>query len=287
MRQLKIQQQITVRESKSVTSYFNDINKEQMVGPDEESDLAIKIQQGDKAALQKLIKANLRFVVSVAKQYQNKGLPLEDLISEGNMGLVKAAEKFDHTKGFKFISYAVWWIRQSIMHALGEYSRQIRLPQNQIGLLRKINGEVIEFMQRYDREPTSHELSKKLGEPVDKIEFLLNSNFNASSLDAPLSNNGSSDDFSMHNTLPSTAETDKEVMRQSLSTDINKILDELTERQAYILKRTFGIGCAHAETLEEISEELGLSRERVRQIKDTTIRKIKAKGWDKLLIEYL
>lgn len=286
MRQLKIQQQITVRESKSVTSYFNDINKEQMVEPDEEYDLAIKIQQGDKAALQKLIRANLRFVVSVAKQYQNKGLPLEDLISEGNMGLVKAAEKFDHTKGFKFISYAVWWIRQSIMHALGEYSRQIRLPQNQIGLLRKINGEVIEFMQRYDREPTSHELSEKIGEPVDKIEFLLNSNFNASSLDAPLSD-GSGDDFSMHNILSSTVETDKEVMRQSLSTDINKILDELSERQAYILKRTFGIGHTQAETLEEISEELGLSRERVRQIKDTTIRKIKAKGWDKILIEYL
>ena len=157
MRQLKIQQQITVRESKSVTSYFNDINKEQMVEPDEESDLAIKIQQGDKTALQKLIKANLRFVVSVAKQYQNKGLPLEDLISEGNIGLVKAAERFDHTKGFKFISYAVWWIRQSIMHALGEYSRQIRLPQNQIGLLRKINSEVIEFMQHYNREQTQPE----------------------------------------------------------------------------------------------------------------------------------
>ena len=286
MRQLKIQQQITVRESKSVTSYFNDINKEPMVEPDEESDLAIKIQQGDKAALERLIKANLRFVVSVAKQYQNKGLNLEDLISEGNIGLVKAAERFDHTKGFKFISYAVWWIRQSIMHALGEYSRQIRLPQNQIGLLRKINSEVIEFMQRYDREPTPHELSEKIGEPVDKVEFLLNSNFNASSLDAPLSD-GSGDDFSMHNILSSTVETDKEVMRQSLSTDISKILDELSERQAYILSRTFGIGCAHAETLEEISEELGLSRERVRQIKDTTIRKIKAKGWDKLLIEYL
>ena len=286
MRQLKIQQQITVRESKSVTSYFNDINKEQMVEPDEESDLAIKIQQGDKAALQKLIKANLRFVVSVAKQYQNKGLPLEDLISEGNIGLVKAAERFDHTKGFKFISYAVWWIRQSIMHALGEYSRQIRLPQNQIGLLRKINSEVIEFMQRYDREPTPQELSEKIGEPVDKVEFLLNSNFNASSLDAPL-NNSNSDDFSMHNILSSTVETDDEVMRQSLSTDISKILDELSERQAYILKRAFGVGCAHAETLDEIGEELGISRERVRQIKDTTIRRIRDKGWDKILIEYL
>ena len=286
MRQLKIQQQITVRESKSVTSYFNDINKEPMVEPDEESDLAIKIQKGDKAALERLIKANLRFVVSVAKQYQNKGLNLEDLISEGNIGLVKAAERFDHTKGFKFISYAVWWIRQSIMHALGEYSRQIRLPQNQIGLLRKINGEVIEFMQRYDREPTPQELSEKIGEPVDKIEFLLNSNFNASSLDAPLSD-GSGDDFSMHNILSSTVETDKEVMRQSLSTDITKILDELSERQAYILKRTFGIGCAHAETLDEIGEELGISRERVRQIKDTSIRRIRDKGWDKILIEYL
>ena len=286
MRQLKIQQQITVRESKSVTSYFNDINKEPMVEPNEESDLAIKIQKGDKAALERLIKANLRFVVSVAKQYQNKGLNLEDLISEGNIGLVKAAERFDHTKGFKFISYAVWWIRQSIMHALGEYSRQIRLPQNQIGLLRKINSEVIEFMQRYDREPTPHELSQIIGEPVDKIEFLLNSNFNASSLDAPLSD-GSGDDFSMHNILSSTVETDKEVMRQSLSTDIIKVLDELSERQAYILKRAFGVGCAHAETLDEIGEELGISRERVRQIKDTTIRRIRDKGWDKILIEYL
>ena len=286
MRQLKIQQQITVRESKSVTSYFNDINKEPMVEPNEESDLAIKIQKGDKAALERLIKANLRFVVSVAKQYQNKGLNLEDLISEGNIGLVKAAERFDHTKGFKFISYAVWWIRQSIMHALGEYSRQIRLPQNQIGLLRKINSEVIEFMQRYDREPTPQELSEKIGEPVDKVEFLLNSNFNASSLDAPL-NNSNSDDFSMHNILSSTVETDDEVMRQSLSTDISKILDELSERQAYILKRAFGVDCAHAETLDEIGEELGISRERVRQIKDTTIRRIRDKGWDKILIEYL
>ena len=285
MRQLKIATQITVREKKSITAYFNDINKYPLIEADQEAGLAIRIKEGDQIALQKLINGNLRFVVSVAKQYQNKGISLEDLISEGNLGLVKAATRFDHTKGFKFISYAVWWIRQSIMQSLGEDARQIRLPQNQIGSLRKINAAIGEFLQKNDREPTTQELCDITEISKDKIIFLRGHSFSGTSMDASL--DGEDDSFSLHNILSSDSSTDDSVMKQSLSTDLEMVMSKLTPRQAEVIKRVYGMGYYDAQTLEEVAENLGLSKERVRQIKESTLRKIRANDWSKLLRDYI
>tara|TARA_R110000744_G_scaffold11399_4_gene34551 strand:+ start:516 stop:1373 length:858 start_codon:yes stop_codon:yes gene_type:complete len=285
LRQLKIATQITVREKKSITAYFNDINKYPLIEADQEAGLAIRIKEGDQIALQKLINGNLRFVVSVAKQYQNKGISLEDLISEGNIGLVKAATRFDHTKGFKFISYAVWWIRQSIMQSLGEDARQIRLPQNQIGSLRKINAAIGEFLQKNDREPTTQELCDITEISKDKIAFLRGHSFSGTSMDASL--DGQDDSFSLHNILSSDNSTDSLVMKESLSSDLEMVMNKLTPRQAEVIKRVYGMGYYDAQTLEEVAENLGLSKERVRQIKERTLRKIRANDWSKLLRDYI
>ena len=285
MRQLKIATQITVREKKSITAYFNDINKYPLVTADKEAELAIKIQEGDEVALQELVNGNLRFVVSVAKQYQNKGVSLEDLISEGNFGLVKAAKRFDHTKGFKFISYAVWWIRQSIMQSLGEDARQIRLPQNQIGSLRKINAAVGDFLQKNDREPTTEELHALTEISKEKIIFLRGHMFAGVSMDASINNDDES--YSLHNILPSDSKTDSLVIKESLDADLQSVMDKLSWRQADIIKRFYGLGYPDAQTLEEISENIGLSKERVRQIRERTLRKIRVNGWGKILRDYV
>lgn len=283
MRQLKISKQITTRESKSITAYFNDINKYPLIDPQEESDLAIRIKQGDKQALQRLINGNLRFVVSVAKQYQKKGLNLEDLISEGNIGLVTAAERFDHTKGFKFISYAVWWIRQSIMKSLGDNSRAIRIPQNQVQLQRSISRATIAFMQEENRMPTDAEIAKIVEEPVDKVTFLNNNNFNGLSGDATIAEDSTATLFDF---MSSSNVTDKNLIDESLNTDLNYLLDKLTDRQSYIIKCFFGIG-TEPMSLIEIADDLGISQERVRQIKERVIRTMRAKGWDKILKDYV
>ena len=285
MRQLKITHQITVRESKSITSYFNDINKYDLIQPEEETELAERIQQGDKQALQRLVNGNLRFVVSVAKQYQNKGLTLEDLISEGNIGLVKAAERFDHTKGFKFISYAVWWIRQSIMQALGNDSRAIRLPQNQLQLQRQVARATMDFLQRNERMPTDQEIADIVDAPVHKVSFLNNNNFTGVSADAPMP--GAEDNYNLYDRLSSKAITDEHLIDESLSHDLNMVFDKMPKNEAFIIKRFFGIDCPYAMSMPEIAEELDVSTERVRQLKERGLRRIKANEWTKLLQDYV
>lgn len=283
MRQLKISKQITTRESKSITAYFNDINRYPLIDAQEEADLAVKIKKGDKQALQRLINGNLRFVVSVAKQYQKKGLNLEDLISEGNIGLITAAERFDHTKGFKFISYAVWWIRQSIMKSLGDNSRAIRIPQNQVQLQRRISNATIMFMQEKNRLPTDEEIAKIVEEPVDKVTFLNSNNFNGVSGDAVITEDSTATLFDF---MSSSNVTDKNLIDESLNTDLNYLLDKLTDRQSYIIKCFFGIG-VEAMSLIEIADDLGISQERVRQIKERVIKIMRVKGWDKILKDYV
>tara|TARA_Y100000385_G_C13052670_1_gene620556 strand:- start:476 stop:1330 length:855 start_codon:yes stop_codon:yes gene_type:complete len=284
LRQLKITQQITVRESKSITSYFNDISKLELIDASEESDLAVRIQQGDRVALERLVNGNLRFVVSVAKQYQNKGMLLEDLISEGNAGLIKAAEKFDHTKGFKFISYAVWWIRQSIMAALTDTAKSIRVPSNQIQLQRKISSAVLKFMQENERMPTSEEVAKQIDEPEHKVSFLLSNNFSGQSGDAMLSEDTKSTLFDL---MPSNDKTDNNLIIESLSKDIEEVLNKLEYRESYIIRHLFGIGIDRPHSKLEISEDLDISFERIRQIKEKALRRIKANGWNKILLDYV
>jgi RNA polymerase primary sigma factor len=284
MRQLKISTSITTR-SETLDKYLQDISRQPMITVNEEVELAQRIRQGDRAALEKLTRANLRFVVSVAKQYQNQGMSLTDLINEGNIGLLKAAEKFDETRGFKFISYAVWWIRQSILQALAEQSRNIRLPLNQVGLLNKISKESALFEQRYERRPTSEELSDILDIPAEKIDEALSHSGSPLSIDAPFEEGESN---SLLDVLPSgdTPTTDKSLMNESLATEIDRALSTLSEREKEILQMLFGIGCQEM-TLEEIGDHFGLTRERVRQVKEKALRRLRNTSRSTLLKTYL
>ena len=285
MRQLKITKSITNRESASLDKYLQEIGREELVTPDEEVELAQRIRKGDQEALEKLTRANLRFVVSVAKQYQNQGLSLPDLINEGNLGLIKAAEKFDETRGFKFISYAVWWIRQSILQALAEQSRIVRLPLNQVGSLNKINKALTRFEQENERQPTNEELSEMIDVPKDKISDTLRVGSRHVSVDAPFVEG---EDNSLLDVLPNddSPSADKGLVNESLNTEIERALSTLTDREREIVKSFYGIGCQEM-TLEEIGERFGLTRERVRQIKEKAIRRLKMPSRSKLLKAYL
>ena len=285
MRQLKITKSITNRESASLDKYLQEIGREELVTPEEEVELAQRIRKGDPIALEKLTRANLRFVVSVAKQYQNQGLSLPDLINEGNLGLIKAAEKFDETRGFKFISYAVWWIRQSILQALAEQSRIVRLPLNQVGSLNKINKALSKFEQEYERQPSNEELSEMIDVPKDKISDTLRVGSRHVSVDAPFVEG---EDNSLLDVLPNddSPSADKTLVNESLNTEIERALSTLTDREREIIKSFFGIGCQEM-TLEEIGERFGLTRERVRQIKEKAIRRLKSPSRSKLLKSYL
>jgi RNA polymerase primary sigma factor len=287
MRQLKITKSITNRESQSLEKYLQEIGKVDLLTPEEEVELAKRIKQGDQAALEKLTKANLRFVVSVAKQYQNQGLSLSDLINEGNLGLIKAAQRFDETRGFKFISYAVWWIRQSILQALAEQSRIVRLPLNKVGSLNKINKAFSELEQEYEREPSSDELADLLEIPTEEVETTLGVAARHVSMDAPFVEG---EDNSLLDVLEngSTPSTDQELeYNQSLRREIERSLSTLTERQCDVIKLYFGIGVEHPMSLEDIGEKFGLTRERVRQIKDKAINKLRSANRSKLLKNYI
>ncbi|MBN2264140.1 MAG: sigma-70 family RNA polymerase sigma factor [Prolixibacteraceae bacterium] len=285
MRQLKITKSITNRESASLDKYLQEIGKEELITVEEEVELAQRIKKGDHAALEKLTRANLRFVVSVAKQYQNQGLSLPDLINEGNLGLIKAAEKFDETRGFKFISYAVWWIRQSILQALAEQSRIVRLPLNQVGSLNKINKAFSKFEQEHERKPSPEELAESLDLPADKVADTLKVSGRHISVDAPFVDG---EDNSLLDVLPNadSPNADKALINESLAREIDRALTTLTERESDIVRLFFGIGCQEM-TLEEIGERFGLTRERVRQIKEKAIRRLRHTSRSKLLKTYL
>jgi RNA polymerase primary sigma factor len=274
MRQLKITKSITNRDSASLDKYLADIGKEGLLTVEEEVDLAQRIRKGDATALEKLTKANLRFVVSVAKQYQHQGLSLPDLINEGNLGLIKAASKFDETRGFKFISYAVWWIRQSILQALAEQSRIVRLPLNQVGAVNKIYRFLSDFQQKNFREPSPTEISEELDIPKKKIQQILKAAGKHMSMDAPLTNE--SDSISLADVLenPYTDSADELLMQESLYSEIERALTTLPEREAIIIKHFFGIGETEM-SLREIGDKLGLTRERVRQLKERALRKLR------------
>ena len=287
MRQLKITKSITNRESQSLEKYLQEIGKVDLLTPEEEVELAKRIKQGDQAALEKLTKANLRFVVSVAKQYQNQGLSLSDLINEGNLGLIKAAQRFDETRGFKFISYAVWWIRQSILQALAEQSRIVRLPLNKVGSLNKINKAFSELEQEFEREPSPEELAELLEIPTEEVETTLGVAARHVSMDAPFveGEDNSLLDVLENSTTPSTdAGLD---YNESLRREIERSLSTLTDRQCDVIKLYFGIGVEHPMSLEDIGEKFGLTRERVRQIKDKAITKLRSANRSKLLKNYL
>ena len=284
MRQLKITKSITNRESASLDKYLQAIGRKDLITVDEEVELAQKIKQGDQAALDKLVSANLRFVVSVAKQYQNQGLSLPDLIDEGNLGLIKAAQKFDETRGFKFISYAVWWIRQSILQALAEQSRIVRLPLNQVGSLNKIGKALQRFEQENERRPSPAELAEQLDVPVEKIADTMKVSGRHVSVDAPFVDG---EDNSLLDVLPNedSPMADSSLTQESLSKEVNRALEQLNPRERDILKMFFGIGCQEM-TLEEIGAKFDLTRERVRQIKEKAIRRLKGQK-SKLLKSYL
>ena len=287
MRQLKITKSITNRESQSLEKYLQEIGKVDLLTPEEEVDLAKKIKEGDQDALERLTKANLRFVVSVAKQYQNQGLSLSDLINEGNLGLIKAAQRFDETRGFKFISYAVWWIRQSILQALAEQSRIVRLPLNKVGSLNKINRAFSELEQEFEREPSPNELAELLEIPTEEVETTLGVAARHVSMDAPFVDG---EDNSLLDVLENNATptTDSGLeYSESLRTEIERSLGTLTERQMDVIKLYFGIGVDHPMSLEDIGERFGLTRERVRQIKDKAINKLRSSSRSKLLKHYL
>ena len=285
MRQLKITKSITNRESASLDKYLQEIGKEDLITVEEEVELAQRIKKGDQEALEKLTKANLRFVVSVAKQYQNQGLSLPDLINEGNLGLIKAAEKFDETRGFKFIAYAVWWIRQSILQALAEQSRIVRLPLNQVGSLNKINKAFARFEQENERTPSPEELANALELPKEKVSDTLRVAGRHVSVDAPFADG---EDNSLLDVLVNTdsPNADRGLINESLSTEVERALSTLTDREKDIIKYFFGIGCQEM-TLEEIGEKFGLTRERVRQIKEKAIRRLRHSSRSKLLKSYL
>jgi RNA polymerase primary sigma factor len=287
MRQLKITKSITNRESQSLEKYLQEIGKVDLLTPEKEVDLAKKIKQGDQIALETLTKANLRFVVSVAKQYQNQGLSLSDLINEGNLGLIKAAQRFDETRGFKFISYAVWWIRQSILQALAEQSRIVRLPLNKVGSLNKINRAFSQLEQEFEREPSSEELATILEISADEVETTLGVAARHVSMDAPFVDG---EDNSLLDVLenPNTPGTDSGLeYLDSLRREIDRSLGTLTDRQADVIKLYFGIGVEHPLSLEDIGDRFGLTRERVRQIKDKAINKLRSASRSKLLKHYL
>jgi RNA polymerase primary sigma factor len=285
MRQLKITKSITNRESASLDKYLQEIGKEDLITVEEEVELAQRIKKGDQKALEKLTRANLRFVVSVAKQYQNQGLSLPDLINEGNLGLIKAAEKFDETRGFKFISYAVWWIRQSILQALAEQSRIVRLPLNQVGSLNKINKAFSKFEQEHERKPSPEELADSLELPADKVADTLRVSGRHISVDAPFVDG---EDNSLLDVLVNDDSpiADRSLLNESLTKEIDRALATLTERESDIIKLFFGIGIQEM-TLEEIGEKFGLTRERVRQIKEKAIRRLRHTSRSKLLKTYL
>ncbi|MEO6040038.1 MAG: RNA polymerase sigma factor RpoD/SigA [Saprospiraceae bacterium] len=287
MRQLKITKSITNRESQSLEKYLQEIGKVDLLTPEEEVDLAKRIKQGDQIALEKLTKANLRFVVSVAKQYQNQGLSLSDLINEGNLGLIKAAQRFDETRGFKFISYAVWWIRQSILQALAEQSRIVRLPLNKVGSLNKINKAFSELEQTFEREPSPEELAELLEISTDEVETTLGVAARHVSMDAPFveGEDNSLLDVLENNSMPGT-DTHLEYA-DSLRREIERSLGTLTDRLCDVIKLYFGIGVEHPMSLEDIGDKFGLTRERVRQIKDKAINKLRATSRSKLLKSYL
>mgnify|MGYP000172313223 FL=1 len=285
MRQLKITKSITNRESASLDKYLQEIGKEELITVEEEVDLAQRIKKGDQEALEKLTRANLRFVVSVAKQYQNQGLSLPDLINEGNLGLIKAAEKFDETRGFKFISYAVWWIRQSILQALAEQSRIVRLPLNQVGSLNKINKAFSKFEQKFERTPSPEELADLLELPKEKVSDTLRVSGRHVSVDAPFVDGEENSllDVLVNGDSPNA---DRTLLNESLCREIDRSLATLTERERDIVKLFFGIGVQEL-TLEEIGEKFGLTRERVRQIKEKAIRRLRHTSRSKLLKAYL
>jgi RNA polymerase primary sigma factor len=286
MRQLKITKSITNRESASLDKYLQEIGREELITADEEVILAKKIRDGDQAALEKLTKSNLRFVVSVAKQYQNQGLSLPDLINEGNLGLIKAAKRFDETRGFKFISYAVWWIRQSILQALAEQSRIVRLPLNQVGSLNKINKAYSRLEQQFEREPSAEELSEILELPQDKVADTMRVSGRHVSMDAPFVNGEENSllDVLVNHDSP---RADNMLMNESLQREIERSLSTLTERERDVVKLFFGIGINHGLTLEEIGAKFDLTRERVRQIKEKAIRRLRHNSRSKLLKTYL
>jgi len=285
MRQLKITKSITNRESASLDKYLQEIGREELITVEEEVELAGRIRKGDRRALEKLTRANLRFVVSVAKQYQNQGLSLPDLINEGNLGLIKAAEKFDETRGFKFISYAVWWIRQSILQALAEQSRIVRLPLNQVGSLNKISKAFSKFEQENERRPSAEELAEQLDLPVDKVADTMKVSGRHISVDAPFVEG---EDNSLLDVLVNddSPMADRSLVGESLSKEIDRTLDTLTPREKEIIRMFFGIG-EHEKTLEEIGDRFNLTRERVRQIKEKAIRRLRANSKNKLLKQYL
>ena len=285
MRQLKISKSITNRESASLDKYSQEIGKEDLISADEEVELAQKIRKGDHESLEKLTRANLRFVVSVAKQYQNQGLSLPDLINEGNLGLIRAAEKFDETRGFKFISYAVWWIRQSILQALAEQSRIVRLPLNQVGALNKINKALAKFEQENERMPSVEELANETNMPKEKIADSLRVSGRHVSIDAPFVEG---EDNSLLDVIanPDSPRADNGLMEESLRREIDRALATLSDRERDIVRLFFGLGCQE-KTLEEISEEFKLTRERVRQIKEKAIRRLRHSSRSKNLKAYL
>jgi len=286
MRQLKINKSITNRENASLDKYLTDIGRESLISPEEEVRLAQLIRDGDRKALNTLVKANLRFVVSVAKQYQNQGLSLPDLINEGNVGLIKAAKRFDETRGFKFISYAVWWIRQSILQALAEQSRIVRLPLNRVGALNKIGKAYSNLEQEYEREPNAHELAQELDMDISEVSDTLKIAGRAVSMDAPFTQGE-------ENRLLDTLENDEQpspdftLMSESLRSEIERALSTLSEREAEVIKLYFGINSEHSATLEEIGDRFNLTRERVRQIKEKALRNLKHAPKTKRLKSYL
>jgi RNA polymerase primary sigma factor len=286
MRQLKITKSITNRETASLDKYLQDIGKEEMVTAEEEVELARRIKMGDQKALEKLTRANLRFVVSVAKQYQNQGLSLPDLINEGNLGLIKAAKRFDETRGFKFISYAVWWIRQSILQAIAEQSRIVRLPLNQVGSLNRIKKESSRLEQKFERPPSADEIAESLEIPGYKIDATLKIGTKTISVDAPLAQD---EDVNFLDVFINDAQpvTDSGLMQESLAKEIQRSLATLSEKERDVINLYYGIGMNHGLTLEEIGAKFDLTRERVRQIKEKAIRRLKHASRSKLLKNYL
>jgi RNA polymerase primary sigma factor len=286
MRQLKITKQVTNRDTPSLDKYLQEIGRVDLISPEEEVILARKIKTGDSEALARLVKANLRFVVSVAKQYQNQGMGLPDLINEGNLGLMKAAQRFDETRGFKFISYAVWWIRQAILQSLAEQARIVRLPVNKIGSINRINRAFARLEQEYEREPSSQEIAELLEIIPEDVKESLKTNGRTISMDAPISNE---DENTMYDVMqsPDTPSPDKNLINESLAWEIERALSTLSQREAKVLKLYFGLGMKHPFTLEEIGEELSLTRERVRQIKEKAIKRIQFTTRCKILKTYL
>lgn len=288
MRQLKISKQVTNRETASLDKYLQEIGKVGLISADEEVELAVRIRNGDQVALEKLTKANLRFVVSVAKQYQNQGLGLPDLINEGNLGLIKAAQRFDETRGFKFISYAVWWIRQAILQSIAEQSRIVRLPLNKIGALNKINKTFAKLEQEFEREPTAAEIGDILELSEQEIKDSLRNSGRHISMDAPLSS-GDDSTSTMYDLLEADDESspEDELMNESLKSEISRALHALSGREAEVIKYYFGLNGESCLTLEEIGEKFELTRERVRQIKEKAIRRLKHASRSKILKTYL